>query len=181
VHLADLAKGKVERSMPTLRQQLVAGRAYADPTALNEAALRWCREGVGQAPHGTPHEPPWVRFERDERRALRPLPPTAFECPTWAEAKVHPDHHLVFAKSYYSVPTRFVGKTVWVRATARLVVRTGPCRSLNPAHGDHGFRGMVITGSGAMPIAFGSWTGIGDRLADFVIGMVRNPSEVAVP
>jgi transposase len=114
-------KGKVERSMPTLRQQLVAGRAYADPTALNEAALRWCREGVGQAPHGTPHEPPWVRFERDERRALRPLPPTAFECPTWAEAKVHPDHHLVFAKSYYSVPTRFVGKTVWVRATARLV------------------------------------------------------------
>jgi len=62
-----------------------------------------------------------VRFERDERAALAPLPATAFERPTWAEAKVHPDHHIVFARSYYSLPTRFVGKSVWVRATTRLV------------------------------------------------------------
>ncbi len=114
-------KGKVERSMPTLRQQLVAGREYADLSALNEAALAWCREGVGREPHGTTQEAPLARFEREERAALQPLPPTAFERPTWAEAKVHPDHHLVFARSYYSVPTRFVGKSVWVRATARLV------------------------------------------------------------
>jgi transposase len=114
-------KGKVERTMPTLRQQLAAGRDYADLAAANEAAWRWCREGVGREPHGTTQEPPLVRFERQERAALLPLPPTAFACPVWAEAKVHPDHHLVFARSYYSVPTRFVGKTVWVRATARLV------------------------------------------------------------
>lgn len=114
-------KGKVERAMPTVRQQLVAGRDYSDLATANEAALRWCRDTVGREPHGTTHEAPVVRFERDERATLKPLPPTAFECPTWAEAKIHPDHHLVFAKSYYSVPTRFVGKTVWVRATARLV------------------------------------------------------------
>jgi len=114
-------KGKVERSMPTVRQQLVAGREYVDFAALNEGALTWCRDGIGREPHGTTQEAPWVRFERDEHAALKPLPVTAFERPTWAELTVHPDHHVVFERSFYSVPTRYVGKRVWVRATARLV------------------------------------------------------------
>lgn len=62
-----------------------------------------------------------ARFEQLEQATLRPLPAQPFDPPTWAEAKVHPDHHLVFERSYYSLPTRFVGKTVWVRATRRLV------------------------------------------------------------
>lgn len=107
--------------MPTVRQQLVAGREYADFAALNEGALTWCRDGIGREPHGTTQEAPRVRYERDERAALKPLPTTAFERPTWAELTVHPDHHVVFERSFYSVPTRYVGKRVWVRATARLV------------------------------------------------------------
>jgi len=114
-------KGKIERSMPTIRQQLVAGRHYADLAAANEAALRWCRDGVGREVHGTTQEAPLVRFERDEQAALKPLPATAFERPTWAELKVHPDHHVVFERSYYSVPTRFVGRSVWVKGTRHLV------------------------------------------------------------
>ncbi|WP_298267417.1 IS21 family transposase [Geobacter sp.] len=114
-------KGKVERSMPVVRQQLVAGRGYADLTELNEAALSWCQDEVGTIDHGTTQEPPLIRFERDERKALKPLPAATFANPTWAECKVHPDHHVVFERSYYSVPTRYVGKTVWVRATFRLV------------------------------------------------------------
>lgn len=114
-------KGKIERSMPTVRQQLVAGRHYADLAAANEAALRWCRDDVGRQLHGTTQEAPLVRFEREERAALKPLPATAFERPTWAELKVHPDHHVVFERSYYSVPTRFVGRTVWLKATRQLV------------------------------------------------------------
>jgi transposase len=114
-------KGKVERSMPTVRQQVVAGRYYADLAAANEAALQWCRDGVGRELHGTTQEAPMVRFERDERAVLKPLPAAAFERPTWAELKVHPDHHVVFERSYYSVPTRFVGRTVWVKGVRRIV------------------------------------------------------------
>lgn len=114
-------KGKVERSIPVVRQQLVAGRDYADVADLNTQALRWCRDEVGAQPHGTTQEPPRVRFERDEKPALLPLPATAFDPPTWAEAKVHPDHHVVFQRSFYSVPTRYVGKHVLVRATHRLL------------------------------------------------------------
>ncbi|WP_437125325.1 Mu transposase domain-containing protein [Geoalkalibacter halelectricus] len=63
-----------------------------------------------------------TRFEQLEQPALLPLPAQPFDPPTWAEARVHPDHHLVFDRSYYSLPTRFVGKRVWVRATTRRLV-----------------------------------------------------------
>jgi hypothetical protein len=35
--------------------------------------------------------------------------------------QVHPDHHISFGKAMYSVPTRFIGKPVWVRADSKLV------------------------------------------------------------
>ncbi len=114
-------KGKVERQMPVVRQQLVAGRSYLDSAELNQKALIWCREQVGREAHGTTCEPPMARFEQQEKAALQPLPEQPFERPTWGEAKVHPDHHVVFERSYYSLPSRFVGKMVWVRATRRLV------------------------------------------------------------
>lgn len=114
-------KGKVERQVPVVRQQLVAGRSYRDLAALNENALTWCREEVGRAIHGTTCEAPMRRFEQQEQAALQPLPQEPFDPPTWAGARVHRDHHLVFERSYYSLPTRFVGKSVWVRATRRLV------------------------------------------------------------
>jgi len=41
--------------------------------------------------------------------------------PVWKECTVHPDHHVVFEKSYYSVPTRYVGKKVWVRGGLMMV------------------------------------------------------------
>lgn len=114
-------KGKVERSVPIVRQQLVAGRQYASVADLNDAALTWSIEEVGVIPNGTTQEPPMARFERDERACLKPLPAHSFANPSWSECKVHPDHHIVFDRSYYSVPTRYVGKTVWVRATFRMI------------------------------------------------------------
>jgi len=74
-------KGKVERSVPLVRQQLVAGRAYADLAEANEKALAWCRDEVGMRPHGTTHEAPCIRFERDEKAALKELPATRFDMP----------------------------------------------------------------------------------------------------
>ncbi len=37
-------KGKVERSIPIVRQQLIAGRKYKDIQEANERALRWAKE-----------------------------------------------------------------------------------------------------------------------------------------
>jgi hypothetical protein len=47
---------------------------------------------------------------------MLPLREGTFDVPTWTTAKVHPDHHAQVARSLYSLPTRFIGKTVDVRA-----------------------------------------------------------------
>jgi transposase len=114
-------KGKVERSVPIVRQQLAAGRQYQDLADANEKALAWSLTGIGMVKNGTTHEEPVIRFERDEKQTLLPLPSSRFETPLWKECTVHPDHHVVFDKSYYSLPTRYVGKKVWVKGTSRMV------------------------------------------------------------
>ncbi|WP_437713885.1 hypothetical protein WMF45_48195 [Sorangium sp. So ce448] len=47
---------------------------------------------------------------------MKPAPAAPFDVPHWTDAKVHPDHHVQVLRSLYSVPTRYVGSTVRVRA-----------------------------------------------------------------
>jgi hypothetical protein len=54
-------------------------------------------------------------FSEEEQPQLQKVPRERFDLPVWKEARVHPDHHVVFLKSYYSLPTRYIGKKVWVR------------------------------------------------------------------
>jgi transposase len=114
-------KGKVERGVPVVRGHLLAGRTFRDIDEGNERALRWCKEEIGMEIHGTTKRKPYEVFRTEEVSHLRPLPEEPFQCPQWKDCTVHPDHHVVFDKSYYSVPTRFIGRTVWVRGDHRLV------------------------------------------------------------
>ncbi len=114
-------KGKVERGVPVVRKHLLAGRNFQDIDEANQRALRWCREEIGMEVHGTMKKKPFEVFQKEEAPCLRALPSEPFECPEWKQCTVHPDHHIVFDKSYYSVPTRWIGKEVWVRGTRRLV------------------------------------------------------------
>ena len=114
-------KGKVERNMPVVRQQLLAGRTFKDIEEANERAQKWCREEIGMEIHGTTKRRPLEVFQSEEAACLKPLPQEAFECPLWKECTVHPDHHIVFDRSYYSLPTRFIGQKVWARAGRQLV------------------------------------------------------------
>jgi len=52
---------------------------------------------------------------------MKPAPLTPFDVPHWTDAKVHPDHHIQVRRSLYSVPTRWVGRTVRVRADRKTV------------------------------------------------------------
>lgn len=114
-------KGKVERAVSTVRTHLLAGRTFNDITEANSRALHWCREEIGMEVHGTTKKRPYPTFLSDEKPHLLPLPATPFEHPLWKECTVHPDHHIVFDKSYYSLPTRYIGNTVWVKGTAKTV------------------------------------------------------------
>jgi transposase len=114
-------KGKVERGVPVVRKHLLAGRAFRDIEEANQRALRWCREEIGMEVHGTTKRKPFEVFQKEEIPRLKPLPSEPFECPEWKKCRVHPDHHIVFDKSYYSLPTRWIGREVWTRGSRQLV------------------------------------------------------------
>lgn len=65
-------KGKVERPIRYVRQSFLYGRAFAGDADLNAQALHWLATVANVRDHGTTHEPPVVRFERDERAVLQP-------------------------------------------------------------------------------------------------------------
>jgi len=64
---------------------------------------------------------PWEVFEAEEKPLLLPLQAKPFDTPTWAQCKVHPDHHVRFGQALYSVPTRWIGSQVDVRGDHSLV------------------------------------------------------------
>lgn len=60
-------------------------------------------------------------YEREERRQLTPLPDQPYELATWAKAKVNIDYHVTVDKHHYSVPYRYVQRSVDVRRTEEIV------------------------------------------------------------
>lgn len=114
-------KGKVERTVIIVKQQVIAGRVHQDICAANIYARYWCLEEIAHRVVRTTGETPWVRYSRDEKSRLLPLPTTEFECAVWQKGFVHKDHHVVFSGSFYSMPTKYIEQTVWIRATLRIV------------------------------------------------------------
>lgn len=66
-------KGKVERPIPYVRRSFLYGRTFAGDADLNAQTLQWLAAIANVRQHGTTHEPPQLRFERDERALLLPL------------------------------------------------------------------------------------------------------------
>jgi len=117
-------KGKVERDVQTIRQafrKLIALYPTLDIAQANCLIKQWCINEYGQKPHGTTQLKPYPTFVEIEKPALKPLPPEHFEIAQWKQAKVHPDQFIQFNKKGYSVPQNYVGKTVSVRGTHKIV------------------------------------------------------------
>ncbi len=114
-------KGKVERGgVGYLKQSFVPLLNEAETLiTANQKLHRWLATTAGLRVHGTTREVPLTRFERVERTALQPLPPTAYQPSEWKQCKVHRDCPVTFEKAYYSVPHRLVGQTVWLAAGLR--------------------------------------------------------------
>lgn len=60
-------------------------------------------------------------FDRLDKPALRPLPPTRYVYGEWKKATVNIDYHITIDRHHYSVPYRFAKKKVDVRLTALTV------------------------------------------------------------
>jgi len=111
-------KGKVERGgVSYLKQSFVPLLTDDDTlTTANHKLRQWLTATAGLRKHGTTREAPLARFDRTERADLQPLPQSTYQPSEWKQSKVHRDCHVTFEKSYYSVPHRLVGQTVWLAA-----------------------------------------------------------------
>jgi transposase len=114
-------KPHVERNVQYVRESFFRGEQWLNTEHVRREAVRWCLTVAGTRTHGTTERAPLAVFEEIEHVALRPLVGERFDVPAWAECVVHPDHHIQFLKSFYSVPTAYVGKDVTVRGDGRLV------------------------------------------------------------
>jgi hypothetical protein len=117
------AKGKaiVERAVPYVRENFFRGENFISLKDSQERATYWCTSVAGIRIHGTTKMIPMEVFSQVEKRLLKPYPADRYDIPYWAVCKVHPDHHIRFKNSLYSLPTRFIGKSVEVRGDSALV------------------------------------------------------------
>ena len=114
-------KGRVERAVPSVRDDCFAGEQLQDLDAARRCGRRWCEEDYGLRRHSRTQRLPRELFETEERAHLLPLPTTPYDIPTWSEPKVGRDHLAQVAKALYSLPTAFIGHKLTARADRALV------------------------------------------------------------
>lgn len=114
-------KGRVERGVGYFKTSFMPLREFRSLGHGNQQLLEWVLGEAGNRVHGTTQEVPLRVFAEREKAALKALPDPRPELRTWAKAKVHPNCHLNFEKSYYSAPYRCIGVELEVRAGERIV------------------------------------------------------------
>jgi len=114
-------KGKIERSVRIVKEQLIAGREYSDIAAANIEAQKWCKSKISEVICSSTGRKPMEVFNQEEKDSLLSLPSGAFDMPEWTLAKIHRDHHFTIKGNFYSVPTRYIGEEVDVRVGLKTV------------------------------------------------------------
>jgi len=111
-------KGKVESGVKYVKNNFFRSRRdIIDAGELQLQLDLWVEQIAGQRRHGTTNKRPLELFEQVERAALLPLPLTPYTMVIWREHKVHPDTHILFERSFYSVPWKLIGQKVFARGT----------------------------------------------------------------
>jgi transposase len=108
-------KGMVENGVKALKSGL-RGRSFSSLEALRDAvAARTAL--LNERVHSVTQRRPIDLFANEQRGSMPDIYPIA----VWSEAKVRRDCHVQVQYNYYSVPHRFVGKTIVVRTDAEYV------------------------------------------------------------
>ena len=107
-------KGKVERPFNYIEEQLIKGNCFATMEEINrrgkEFVNKWCDEV-----HGTTGRIPNEHYLLEEKAVLLPLPKDRYMPKQMQERKVSPDSLVSINANKYSVPVKYVGKTVQFR------------------------------------------------------------------
>lgn len=104
-------KGKIERPFNYIEEQLIKGNSFATMEELNRRGKdfvnAWCDEM-----HGTTRRIPNIHYLMEEKAVLQPLPKKRYMVKQMQKRKVSPDSLVSIDTNKYSVPVKYVGKTV---------------------------------------------------------------------
>ncbi len=138
-------KGKTEAGVKYVKRNAIADQAFESFAALEQHLAAWMTTTADQRCHGTTREAPQVRFTRDERAALRPLPMRAQpRREQRLRRRVATDAFVDVDTVRYSVPHRLVRDHVEVVVEAQAVtIFHGPCLVATHARSTEPFARVV--------------------------------------
>jgi transposase len=114
-------KARVEKSVRDIRDDWFAGEKLHSLEESQESARSWSFDEYGMRRHTRTQRMPREYFETVERPALLPLPTEPYDIPLWSDPKIARDGHAQVAKALYSLPHRYVGRTLKARADKNTV------------------------------------------------------------
>lgn len=107
-------KGKVERPFNYIEQQFVKGSSFTTMAELNRRGKKFINEWCDEK-HGTTNRIPNEHYALEERHTLIPLPYSRFRVKQLQRRIVSSDSYVSINSNKYSVPVKYVGKTVLFR------------------------------------------------------------------
>ncbi len=114
-------KARVERAVPTLRDDCFGGERLLTLDDARTRARQWCLEEYGLRRHSTTLRRPREHFEVEELPVLLPAPTAPYDIPLWCEPKVGLDQFAAVAKALYSLPLPYRRRRLRARADSQTV------------------------------------------------------------
>jgi len=114
-------KARVERTVPTVREDCFGGEQLQTLDDCRGRARFWCLEECGMKRHGRTQRLPREHFEAEERAALLPVSTEPYDIPLWCDSTPGLDQLAVVAKAFYSLPLAYRRRKVRARADRQLV------------------------------------------------------------
>lgn len=146
-------KGKVESGVKYVKRNFLPGRTFIDVVDFQAQLEEWNATIADRRLHGTTHEAPLARFERERGQ----LVPVAGQCSFQQEARVTrivaEDYLVSLATNRYSVPFRLIGQRVDVQRrgdTVHIFHRDREIATHPVLPGTHQFRILPEHGPGAI-------------------------------
>jgi transposase len=113
---AGWEKGRVERTIRYIRSNFLLGRTFRSLEELNVSAITWRDEKANRRVHKTTGRRP-IDLYSDDRARLLALPDVTYDTRILRSVQITPDCRANFERNTYSVPPKYVGQALTLRAS----------------------------------------------------------------
>jgi transposase len=145
-------KGKVESGVKYVKRNFLPGRTFVDVVDFQAQLDEWNATIADRRLHGTTHEPPLARFERERGQLVSLAGQRSFQQEARVSRIVAEDYLVSLATNRYSVPFRLIGQRVEVQRrgdTVHIFHRDREVATHPVLPGSHQFRILPEHGPGA--------------------------------